>query len=873
MNRPLPSTRRRLPSAALLLFVPVLAALLFGYAACKGEEDPAGRDPAASSPLDLLARRPDLVLDEPGLLLPNDTLEWGEYGLTGWYRQALPHPDPEIALFVPTNQPVAALDLPATGPADRDIELQIWVRDEVPAHPALIDLRLNGVDIKKDVPLTGRPQLLRVHTPGLQWQAGANLLEIEAQRYSTTLPDGKTTSLWHTVCLSRVTYGTPRGVELPGASDRRLRLSASTGARYLVETRPPARVELHGAASVPGTLQVRFGFMDPEAGHVEDAGRAPQEIAVGAEALATSVSIPADLEGVLQLDLTWLSEAGGELALDRLAVVEAQGAPRPSVVFISIDTFAASHLAMYDYDRETTPNLERLRREAVTFDHCVANAPWTLPSYLSVLTGLYPHAHETDVKKMEGLDLNSYDLWQVADNRWTMAEMLRGRGYQTAGFVDTAWLLDKFRVAQGFDLYDTDAALPALSFGDPTNGIIFITTRLAPWLDARDPASPFFLFVHALDAHGPYWPEFPFKYHHQADIPATPRMELTGGDYQTGNVIPAWMAATLTGPLPPASFLCYDHPEPRDVPNVCMDHEVPRPLTKAAFPREQNVEEIIARYDESLRKVDHYIQVILDMLDARGMYDDTMIVVTGDHGESFDHGYYGHGRLWEDIVHVPLLIKMPGARFAGRRVTQSVELVDLYPTMLEVAGGGPTREYLHGRSLVPLMRGEETPPRATFSEGGHHEGYMVELDGWKLVHTWPGRESGEPTLLTHRRVPKEWLHENLPILETEALTHERWQELRAQPDFGRKLAELRKRIEGPFDELYHLTEDPGELHDLSAERPDMVERLKALMVERRGRGAAAREQASWSSFVPVFDKATLDALGELGYGKGSDQDD
>ena len=180
------------------------------------------------------------------------------------------------------------------------------------------------------------------------------------------------------------------------------------------------------------------------------------------------------------------------------------------IVFVSIDTFAARHLSLHGYSRETTPRLEELARQAVVFEHCVANASWTLPSYLSVLTGLYPRSHHVALHEGSGAQLGSLDWWQVADNRWTIGEALRARGYATGAFVDTHWLSTQWRASQGFDVYDGTAAL--LPFEDPGAGIRLLVEDLGKrWLEQRSRDVPSFLFLHALDAHGPYWPEAPFR--------------------------------------------------------------------------------------------------------------------------------------------------------------------------------------------------------------------------------------------------------------------------------------------------------------------------------------------------------------------------
>ncbi len=826
----------------------VLAAVLgLALLACGGGSPTPPTPPASGGDIDLLARGPDAVFDEPGVLVPHPETEWGRLGLTGWYKAALEDPAKGIPLHVPTNQPIAILNLPATGPGARTITMELWCPDAPEDSPRTAVVRLNELPlVAEGVKLSAEPGTITIDTPAEAWHLGENLLKIEAPRREKG---------WCTVCVSRVEYGIPRHVEVSEGSPRTITLPPSTGLRYFVEAAPRSRLSLRGRASGPGTLRVELGSMDPETGVLERED--PVSFAASDGAVNAFASVSSSLEGVLHVELAWEAEGASELVIEELVVAEPKAVPRPPIVFISIDTFAARHMAMYGYDRETTPILERFAEEAVVFDRCVANAPWTMPSYLSALTGLYPSSHLTDVKSMPGRSLNNYDFWQVAENRWTMAEMLRGRGYQTGGFVDTEWLLDKFRIAQGFDTYDTLAA--TLPFDNPAYGIVFVANRFAEWLDARDREAPFFAFLHALDAHGPFWPELPFKYHYQGDLPKQEREVLSGeAEHMTSGAIPEWMGSTLLGPIPGWRFVCPDHDEPRPVPPPAV-----KPV--------QSVDRIIARYDECLLKCDWYIGVIFDMLRARGLYDEAMIVITGDHGESFDHDFYGHGRLWEDIIHVPLLIKMPGGAFGGSRVSPSVELVDLYPTMLEVAGVETARGYLHGRSLIPLMRGDSVPSRPTFSEGGHLDQCTLGLDGWKLVRSWPGgATTGIPTLLTHRFVPEDWLRESFPELVDGPLTDAWLSEQKQRPGFEAKIAELRALIPGPYTELYHLTEDPGELHDVAAEHPEIVERLEPLLEACRRRAREAREKATWKPFVKHFDDETLARLRDHGYIDGQD---
>ena len=221
-------------------------------------------------------------------------------------------------------------------------------------------------------------------------------------------------------------------------------------------------------------------------------------------------------------------------------------------------------------------------------------------------------------------------------------------------------------------------------------------------------------------------------------------------------------------------------------------------------------------------------------------------------------------------MHVPLVVKLPGNRHAGTRVAQSVQLVDVYPTIEELVLGRPARSDLHGRSLLPLIRGERPAPVPTFSEGGHVEQYMVESEGWKLVEVWPGSTGADHTLLTHPRVPDRWLEQNFPELLREPLTERLMEELKVRPAYRERIAELHGLVRGPYYELYDLATDPRELRDLHAERPEVVARLRTLLAEHKALGRQAQERARPDLAVKPFTADQIEELRKLGYA-GADE--
>jgi arylsulfatase len=796
--------------------------LLLGLLASCGQEYPA---PPAEA-IELLARYPDATFEQPAEIVPRgdlpETLTFGALEGPGWSQAQ--HLTVDGRPYKETNQPRATLTLPATRPCERELQLDLWCSRPAGAEPGPVDVRLNGVALVPGGLRPGRePTRVLVRAPAPAWGLGENQLELLA-------PQQQGTGAWDTLALARVAYGPEIRVELDSQAGT-ARLPDGAGLRYAIALGGPAELLLAGRADAPGELCLRFGTQDQQSGLRST--RDARSLDLGRGELVTRLPLT-DSPGIALLELDWSSPAGAALGLERLAVLEPGARPRPPIVFVSIDTFAARHLSLYGYGRRTSPALEELARDAVVFENCSANAPWTMPSYLSVMTGLYPRAHHVPLASQAGAELANQDWWQVADNRWTLAEALRARGYRTAAFVDTYWLSTQFGVGQGFDRYDGQAALRSLD--DPRGGIAFeVEEQVAPWLAARPTAVPFFLFLHALDAHGPYWPEAPYRDAFAGELPEERRPTRAGSTNLTYGTVPTWMARTL-------------------VPDEAL-----------AVPAELPLEEIIARYDEALLKVDAYLGKLVALLRQHGLYERCVLVVSADHGESFGPQAFGHGVMRGEVLHVPLVLKLPGNAHGGRRVPAAVSLVDLYPTLLELSGA-PVGSHLHGRSLLSWLDSpERAGARPIFSEGGHVEQYSLVHEGWKLVQLFPASESGDASLLTHPLVPEEWLRANFPELLTQPLSDELRDELSVRPGYAQKLADLRALLGGPYHELYDLRADPLERRDLARERADQVQRLLPLLEREKQRSRLAARDANPDLVRHGLDPQALQELDDLGY--------
>jgi arylsulfatase A-like enzyme len=373
------------------------------------------------------------------------------------------------------------------------------------------------------------------------------------------------------------------------------------------------------------------------------------------------------------------------------AATQSKGAP---VIFVSIDTLRADHLSCYGYERETTPHLDAFAKEAVLFENALVEEVWTLTSHMTMLTGLYPTTH--------GVDHHT----NLSESVVTLPELLTDAGYTTAGFTGHNWWLLAWRgFAHGFDSYSTPSTQAWT-----TRHVFDTHARGLEWLDTQ-PADKVFLFLHNYDCHAkfvqtgvssPYYPAVESYIHFAKEFADPPDFLRPGDDPPLANLL---LAAANQGKIT---------------------------ITDAER------EYMIALYDDCIHMVDDAVHQLFQSLRERGLYDRALIVVTSDHGEAFgEHGLYNHNQVYEHCARVPLLIKFPGGRYAGRRVQPLVQLSDLYPTVAEVLNIEPPAS-LDGHSLVPLIEGDEFPRRLAYISLINQKWQAVRSDTWKLVRDTQG---------------------------------------------------------------------------------------------------------------------------------------
>lgn len=335
------------------------------------------------------------------------------------------------------------------------------------------------------------------------------------------------------------------------------------------------------------------------------------------------------------------------------------GASGPSVLLISIDSLRSDHLASSGYPRSTSPVLDRIAREGAAFPQTVANTSWTLPSHISMLTSLSTSVHRVSYGRA------------LSPARRTLAEILEAEGYRTGAFVTGPWMTPAFGMDHGFEDFSNTSAFTEASFRDgdgarpapdahersheeitsPT-----IADGAIGWIDEVGD-DPFFLFLHFWDVHYDY-------------IPPAPYDQIYDADYQ--------------GSIDGRNFVRNPAVHP-DMPPEDLDH-------------------ILALYDGEIRYTDHHIGRVLAHLEAAGRLDDTIVIVTADHGEEFfEHGDKGHNKtLHDEVLLVPLLVRWPERVPAGTLVASQVRLIDILPTVADLVGIDPGPEAM-GRSLAPLF--------------------------------------------------------------------------------------------------------------------------------------------------------------------------
>jgi arylsulfatase A-like enzyme len=479
------------------------------------------------------------------------------------------------------------------------------------------------------------------------------------------------------------------------------------------------------------------------------------------------------------------------------------------VILYVLDALRADHLSCYGYSRKVSPNIDQLAADGALFRNCFAPATWTRPVAASILSGVYPLVHGTRTRT---------DRFSPSIVR--LPESLQDAGFDTTAFSAMANVSIAGGFAQGFakfvELFRDESVIShrrtstTMKEGvrnlEGNSRIALprsedINEHLLYWL-RHSQAGNKFAFIWSIDTHDPYDPPLGFD-----------------------------------------KFIAKDHKS-----RLNALRESVRTATK------QDVQLLIDLYDSEIHYNDYHIGQLIDELKRLDLYDDSLIVITGDHGEAFyEHGVLSHGHVpYEELIHVPLILKFPGNVFAGCQISALVELTDLCPTILDWMEMDEARRQvrtIQGKSLLPLLRGEQTELRRyVYSETGSldFQNTYLSVRGrrWKYIETRsPPRSFRALGSLINYIVEQRML--------MKILSNPLWF--------------LRRHLPRQRGMLFDLDNDPLEQHDLLYIEREEADRLRNGLVAWERSNQALAQSIGVQPYNFVEDEVIRRHLEELGY--------
>ncbi len=337
----------------------------------------------------------------------------------------------------------------------------------------------------------------------------------------------------------------------------------------------------------------------------------------------------------------------------------------PKIILVSLDTLRADHLGSYGYKRNTSPNLDALAKEGILFTHTYAQSSWTLPSHVSLLYSLNSASHQV-----------YYADQRIDTSLPSIANFLQQDGYQTFAITSGGYVSRIFGFDDGFVWYDEPLDKSKDPLGQFEAERLFSYT--SEWLK-KNRDNPFFLFLHTYQTHGPYYCPSPWNEQFLQQDAEWHKMDLTqfwashGKDYTFA---------------------------PEELANI------------------------VSLYDGEIRYTDEMlIKPLINLLKSLDIYDETLILITSDHGEEFyEHKGWLHGRaLYDESIRVPLIIKFPQSKFKEKRITTKCRLIDIMPTILDIASVKYDKSMIEGQSLMPIILGKEKKHRSFISDLAHQD--------------------------------------------------------------------------------------------------------------------------------------------------------
>jgi arylsulfatase A-like enzyme len=426
----------------------------------------------------------------------------------------------------------------------------------------------------------------------------------------------------------------------------------------------------------------------------------------------------------------------------------------PNVILITLDSLTASHLGCYGYARDTSPHIDEFAKRATLYLRAYSTAPWTLPTHASLMTGKFPFEHGAHTFKINENAIREYPL---DESFLTLAEALQQEGFATGAFTANSGYLDpRWKLDQGFDVYVNKRV-----GGHSINKAAF------QWLDSHG-EEPFFLFLNYMDTHSPY---------------------------------------NISKPKQRPEFLAHVSSRAAD---PLFDDLMERMRKGEEELPEDSLELLRDLYDIGIANVDEAMQALFDRLRELGLYDDTLIILTSDHGEYFgEHGLIEHGK---DVYHgglwIPLIIKYPN-QLEGEIVEREASSADIPRLVFSKFPKEIVRRYLPDFS-------NDAAEQLVISEN-----YYVYPAFWKLAQL--------SRFNRHRTVVLDWPYK---LIESSDGNHELYDLERDPGETANQIEEREQLADEMSERLRKFKLEVGEKlepgDEAVAPSPEQIEELKAL---------------------------------------------
>ncbi|MFW6128725.1 MAG: sulfatase [Candidatus Aminicenantaceae bacterium] len=443
-----------------------------------------------------------------------------------------------------------------------------------------------------------------------------------------------------------------------------------------------------------------------------------------------------------------------------------------NVILISLDTLRADHVGCYGYHRDTSPNLDQFAKDSVVFKNTFSTTSWTLPAHISMLTSLNSLNHQV-----------YYPQQKMDKDVYTMADFLRVNQFYCAGLTGGGYLSSKYGFSKGFDTY-----YGVRLYGDKS--IRFDEAELmgklaTDWL-SQNKDKKFFLFIHTYQPHDPY-------------------------------INPSHLGQ---------AFVSKDAKWKKVNLGNIFKGDVNRYNVEFSEKEKQNIVDL---YDGEIKYTDFVlVKPILDKLKELGIYENSLIIITSDHGEElYDHKAWLHDHnIYNEGIKIPLIIKFPRSLFKGTVIHKTANITDIFPTVLDQMDIHLKTNIFDGKSLFPLIQGKEEKERT----------FMTDLAIRNI-------DQEPPTLISTN-------DGNYKLILNKTIT---------SPYAKEKCVE----VGGSQIELYDMNKDPGETINLAGDRS-----YRGLCFRLLNKINDYYKKADWKKQkkeTVVLDEALRERLKSLGY--------